>query len=83
MEWYERISSVRPAGVIATAWYVQEKADVFSGRSIHQEKSQSPVAWIACVKETKRMESIDKTIYGMVSKSSGRNESERTGYLET
>jgi len=29
------------------------------------------------------MESIDKAIYGMVSKSSGRNESERIGYLET
>ena len=32
--------------------------------------------------ETKRMESIDKAIYGMVSESSGRNESERIGYLE-
>jgi hypothetical protein len=29
------------------------------------------------------MESIDKAIHGMVSKSSGRNESERTGYLES
>jgi hypothetical protein len=29
------------------------------------------------------MESIDKAILGMVSKSSGRNESERIGYLET
>jgi len=29
------------------------------------------------------MESIDKASYGMVSKSSGRNESERIGYLET
>ena len=29
------------------------------------------------------MESIDKAIYRMVSKSSGRNESERMGYLET
>jgi hypothetical protein len=24
--------SIRPAGVLATAWYVQRKADVFSGR---------------------------------------------------
>ena len=30
-ERYERISSIGPAGVVATAWYVQ-KADVFSGR---------------------------------------------------
>jgi hypothetical protein len=29
------------------------------------------------------MESIDKAILGMVSESSGRNESERAGYLET
>ena len=35
------------------------------------------------MEETKRMESIDKAIYRMVSKSSGRNESERVGYLET
>ena len=35
------------------------------------------------MEETKRMKSIDKAIYGMVSPSSGRNESERVGYLET
>jgi len=34
------------------------------------------------VEETKHMESIDKAIHGMVSKSSGRNENERTGDLE-
>jgi len=34
------------------------------------------------VEETKRMKSIDKAIHGMVSKSSGGNESERTGDLE-
>jgi hypothetical protein len=34
------------------------------------------------VEETKRMESIDKAIHGMVSKSSGCNESERIGDLE-
>src|SRR5262249_24475891 len=39
--------------------------------------SQSPVAGIACAEETKCMESIDKAILGMVSKSSGCNESER------
>jgi len=35
------------------------------------------------VEETKRMKSIDKAILGMVSESLGRNESERTGDLET
>jgi len=34
------------------------------------------------MEETKCMESIDKAIQGMVSKSSGRNESERIGDLE-
>ena len=48
---------------------------------VHQSKSQSSVARIACAEETKCMESIDKAILGMVSKSSGRNESERTGDL--
>jgi hypothetical protein len=62
--------------------YVQEKADVFSGRYTHQGKHQSPEARIACAEETKRMESIDKAIHGMVSKSSGRNESERIGDVE-
>ena len=34
------------------------------------------------MEETKHMESIDKAIHGMVSKSSGRNENERIGDLE-
>ena len=37
---------------------------------------------IACAEETKRMESIDKAIHGMVTKSSGCNKGERTGDLE-
>jgi hypothetical protein len=45
-------------------------------------RSQTPVARIACAEETKRMESIDKAIPGMVSKSSGCNESKRVGDLE-
>jgi hypothetical protein len=77
MESDERTCSMEPAGVMAMAWYVQRKADVFSGRQTHQGKSQSPVARIACAEETKRVESIDKAIHGMVSESSGRNESER------
>jgi hypothetical protein len=35
------------------------------------------------MEETKCMESIDKAIHGMVSKLSGRNESKRTGDLES
>jgi hypothetical protein len=62
--------------------YVQQKADVSSERQTHRGKSQNPVARIACVEETKRMKSIDKAIHGMVSKSSGCNESERIGDLE-
>jgi len=38
---------------------------------------------IAFAEETKRMKPIDKAIFGMVSDSSGRNESERIGGLET
>jgi len=32
MEIDERTCSIKPAGVMAMAWYVQRKADVFSGR---------------------------------------------------
>ena len=57
--------------------HVQQKADVFSGNKPTRVKRQLPVAGIACTEETKCMESIDKAIVGMVSKSSGRNDSER------
>jgi hypothetical protein len=43
----------------------------------HPGKSQNPVAWIAGRKETESWKPIDKAILGMVSESSGRNESER------
>ena len=55
---------------------------MFSGRQTHRGKSQSPVAWVALVEETKPMKPTDKAILGMVSKSSGRNESEPIGGLE-
>jgi IS5 family transposase len=42
-------------------------------------KVRSPVAWIVGRKETESRESIDKSIHGMGSKSSGRNEGKRTG----
>src|SRR5580658_672866 len=59
------------------------KAGVFSGSQPHQDKSQSPVAWIVGRKETESRKSIDKAILGMGSKSLGRNESKRIGDPET
>ncbi len=49
---------------------------MFSGIQPHRGKSQSPVAWITVVEETKLLKLIDKAILGMVSESPGRNESE-------
>ena len=46
-------------------------------------ESGTSVAWVASAEETKRMEPTDKTIFGMVSESLGRNEGERTGDPET
>ena len=43
---------------------------------------RGPVAWVVGRRETKSGESTDKAVLGMVSESSGRNESERTGGLE-
>ena len=49
---------------------------MFSGRQTHRGKSQNLVAWIAGKRETESL-AIDKAIFRMVSKSSGRNESKR------
>jgi hypothetical protein len=62
--------------------HVQQKAEVFSGNKPTRVKVRIPVARVACAEETKRMESIDKAIPGMASKSSGRNESKSIGDLE-
>ena len=43
---------------------------------------QSPVAWMAGVRETDHLKPIDKAIIWMVSESAGRNESECVGGLE-
>jgi hypothetical protein len=56
---------------------------MFSGRQTHRGRSQSPVAWVAWVEETKPMKPTDKAILGMVSESPGRNMSEPAGGLET
>ena len=55
---------------------------MFSGRQTHRGKSQSPVAGVALVEETKPMKPTDKAILGMVSELPGRNASESTGGLE-
>ena len=54
---------------------------MFSGSQSHRGRSQSPVAWITSVEETKPVKLIDKAIFGMVSESPGRNVSEPTGGL--
>jgi len=46
-------------------------------------KVRSLVAWIAERRKIESLKPIDKAIYRMVSKSSGRNESERRGGLES
>ena len=56
---------------------------MFSGRQSHRGKSQSPVAWVAFVEETKRLKPTDKAALGAVSESPGRNESEPIGGLDT
>ena len=55
---------------------------MFSGGQTHRGKSQSPVAWVAWVEETKPMKPTDKAILGMVSEPPCRNASEPTGGLE-
>jgi hypothetical protein len=61
--------------------YVQVRQACSAGVSPAGVEVRSPVAWIALVKETKLMKSIDRAVHGTVSKSSGRNESELSGGL--
>jgi len=44
---------------------------------------RSPVAWMADTRETDYLKPIDKAVFGTVSESPGRNESERTGGPES
>ena len=60
-----------------------EKACVFSGRKSRQGKSQSPVTWMARLRETKALKPIDNAILWMVSELPGYSESERVGGLES
>jgi len=63
--------------------HVQLRQECSVGKKAHRGRSQSPVAWIAVVKVTEPLKSIDKAILSMVSEWSGHNESERTSSLET
>ena len=58
------------------------KAGVFSGSQSHRGNSQSLVAWVAFVEETKRMKPTDKAVLGTVSESPGRNVREPSGGLD-
>jgi Transposase domain (DUF772) len=81
---HRRVVEVARCGSIQPWWrptsiiVCPAKAGVFSGSQPRQGNSQSPVAWMVGRQETKSRETIDKAILGMVSESSGRNESERT-----
>jgi hypothetical protein len=62
---------------------VQQRLACSVGGESHRGKSQSPVAWVAFVEETKRMKPTDKAARGAVSESPGRNLSEPKGSLDT
>ena len=53
------------------------------GGSPTRVRARSPIAWIAEGRETKSLKPIDKVTRGVMSESPGRNESERTGGLES
>ncbi len=52
------------------------------GVSPTRVRVRNPVAWIALVKETKLMKSIDRAVHGAVRESPGRNASELIGGLD-
>jgi hypothetical protein len=61
---------------------VQERLECSVGDRPTEAKVRSLVAWIAEKRKTESLKPIDKAIYRMVSKPSGRNESERRSSLE-
>jgi len=61
---------------------VQERLECSVGDRPTEAKVRSLVAWIANRRETEFPKPIDKAIFRMVSKSSGRNESKRRIGLE-
>ena len=70
-------------GNLAVRERVQQKLVCSVGETRPTEVTvRSLVAWIAECRETESLKPIDKAIFGMVSESSGRNESERRSSLE-
>ena len=69
--------------VWAFGWCVQRKLARSVGDNPTRARVRGPVAWIAGRRETESRKPIDKAIQGMVSESSGRNESERIGGPES
>ena len=61
---------------------VQERLECPVGDRPTEAKVRSLVAWIAEKRKTESLKPIDKAIYRMVSKPSGRNESTRRSSLE-
>ena len=62
---------------------VQLRLVCSAGVSPVRVRIRSPVAWMAGMRETDYLKPIDKAVFGTVSESPGRNESERTGGPES
>jgi hypothetical protein len=62
---------------------VQLRLVCSAGISSARVRIRSPVAWMADMRETNYLKPIDKAVFGTVSESPGRNESERTGGPES
>jgi hypothetical protein len=77
-------SSEEPgAGIPHAGMCVQRRLVCSVGVSPTRVKGQSPVAWMAGVRETDHLKPIDEAILRVVSESAGRNESECTSGLES
>ncbi len=75
------VASLVTSDTILRWQYVQLRLACSVGVSPTRVRVRSPVAWIALVKETKLMKSIDKAVHGAVSESPGHNASELIGGL--
>ena len=62
---------------------VQVRLVCSAGVNPARVRIRSPVAWMAGMRETDYLKPIDKAVFRTVSESPGRNESERTGGLES
>ena len=62
---------------------VQVRLVCSAGVSPARVRIRNSVAWMAGMRETDYLKPIDKAVFGTVSESPGRNESERTGGPES